>query len=373
MNIGKKQIALFIVCIITYTSFAQNYISWDEVATKKFGKEIIYSLKADKSSLNGNYKISEKSGAYADITFKNGKIDGSYVSYDFEGNKEGEANYKEGKIEGKQISYFQNGDVQEETFYINGLKDGTWKIFNKKGEQIATEHYKNDKKDGKWVNKVKNLDENITLIRTEYYNEGKAIGTWEERIVGGNVRSEKKHSTPTDYVEKVYFPNGKLSKEIQVKDHRKNGISSFFNAEGLLQHKINYENDNVVYQEKYFENGGLKSKTSFKYGKVNGPFEEYNEDGIKIIEGTRKETYKEGIWKIYEGRKGRLSSAIMYTNGKPNGSAKFYDHSSKTITREGQYLHGKQHGVWKHYDPSGELTKEVAYDKGRQISEKKYN
>ena len=136
---------------------------------------------------------------------------------------------------------------------------------------------------------------------------------------------------------------------------------------------MNYENDHIVYKEKYFENGVLETKTSYKYGKVNGLYERYNEDGIKITEGTRKDTYKEGIWKIFEGKKGRLISEINYENNKPNGSAKFYDSKSKSLKEEGQYLNGKQDGKWKSYDPSGELTKEVEYEKGRQISEKSYN
>lgn len=374
MKANKKQLVSFLIfTIITYTSFSQTYTSWDDVETKRFGKESIFMSREDGKPLNGSYKISERSGAYADITFISGKINGVYTSYDFEGNKMSEATYESGKIEGKQVSYFQNGKVQEETFYKNGLKSGTWKTFNKKGEEIAVENYVNDKKDGKWIKKLKNPAENTLVTVTEFYKNGDATGHWEERLDDGKLRLEKEYSAPTDYIEKTYYPNGKISHEITVKDRQKNGKASYYTPEGLIQYKINYDNDNIVYREDYFENGVLQKKTSYKYGKINGLYERYNEDGVKIEEGHRKDTYKDGIWKIFEGKKGRLTSEINYTNNKPNGTAKFYDTKSKTVTQEGQYLNGKQHGQWKHYDASGELTKEVEYDKGREVSEKTYN
>ena len=373
MKIHKKHWVTFLTCIITSISFSQNYTSWNDVETKRFGKETIYTSQTDSKPLHGSYKISENSGAYADINFVNGKIDRAYISYDFNGNKMSEATYKAGKIEGKQVSYFQNGKVQDETFYKNGLKEGTWRTFNKKGEQIVLENYANDKKEGKWVKQLKYPADNMVVTATEYYKNGEPTGHWKELLDDGKLRSEKKYSAPTSYVEKTYYPNGKLSSEITIEDRKKNGVASYFTPEGLTKHKVNYENDHVIYKEQYFENGVLEAKTSYKYGKVNGLYQRYNQDGIKITEGTRKDTYKEGIWKIYEGKKGRLISEINYKNNKQNGSAKFYDSKSKRVSQEGQYLNGKQDGQWKTYDASGELIKEVEYGKGRKISEKTYN
>jgi len=369
----KLDWVILIISFVYYTGSAQNYTSWDEIETKRFGKETIFTSRNDNKPLHGNYKISETSGAYADINFKNGKIDGIYISYNSGGNKISEAIYKEGKVEGKYISYFNNGKTQEETFYKNGLKQGTWLTYNKKGEKIKEENYKDDSREGKWIKILKNPAENTTSKVIEFYKDNEPTGRWEERLTDGKLKWEKKYNAPTDYIEKKYYPNEKLSSEVIIKDRRKNGIASYFSQEGILQYKINYNNNNIIYQEDYFENGVLKSKKSYKYGVINGAYEEYNEDGIKIKEGTRKDTYKEGVWKIYEGKKGRLSCEITYKNDNENGPAKFYDTNAKRVEREGQYLNGKKHGIWKHYDLAGELVKEVEYSKGKQVSEKKYN
>ncbi|TCI94281.1 toxin-antitoxin system YwqK family antitoxin [Tenacibaculum sp. M341] len=371
LQIFKYTIALFLMnCQF---SFAQVYMSWNDIETKRFGKETIFSSREDKKPLNGAYKLSENSGAYADISFKNGKIDGIYTSYDFSGNKISEATYKEGKIEGTQKSYFQNGTLQEKTNYKNGLKEGTWTTYNRKGEVIRTETYKKDNKEGKWMKRLKNPAENTTSIVLEYYKNNEPTGTWEERLTDGKLKWEKTYSAKTDYIEKKYHLNGKLSVELTVRDRRKNGIAKYFTPEGILEFKVNYDNDHVVYKEEYFINGILKSKTNYKYGSINGLYESYNEEGIKLKEGKFVDTYKNGVWKTYEKKKGRLFSEITYQNDSKNGIAKYYHTKSKSISMEGKYLNNKQHGIWKHYDLAGELTKEVEFNKGKQISEKSYN
>lgn len=373
MKTYKLNWTLLVLLFINHVGFAQTYTSWDEVDSKRFGKETIFTSISDRKPLNGDYKISEKSGAYADIQFKNGKINGSYISYDSNGKKMSEANYKEGKIEGKQTSYFQNGKIEEETFYKNGLKEGAWLTYNKEGKKIREENYKNDQKEGKWIKILKTPQQNTTSKVIEFYKNNDPTGTWEERLTDGKLKWERRYSAPTDYSEKRYFPNGKVSSEEIIKKRKKNGVASYFSPEGLLQHKINFNNDHIVYKEEYFENGILKKKTSYKYGAINGPYELYNEEGIKIKEGNRKNTYKEGIWKVYEGKKGRLFSEITYKNDKENGLGKFYNTDAKRLEREGKYLNGKKDGIWKHYDMAGELAKEIEYKKGRKVSVKKYN
>lgn len=366
-----KLVVLFII-IGSHLTYSQVYLSWGDVETARFGKETIYKSKEDNKPLNGPYKISETSGAYADITFKNGKIDGSYISFDFAGNKESEVAYVDGKAEGKNTAYFQNGKVESESFYKNSEKIGTWKTFNKKGEIISTENYKEGAKEGKWTRTLRNPSENTTSIVTEYYKNDKPTGNWEERYTDGQLLWEEIYSAPTDYIKKTYHRNGKLAEERYVEDRKKNGITSFFTPEGILEFKLNYDNDTVVYKEAYYENGILESKTSYKFGTVNGLYQRFSEEGIKIKEGQYKDTYKDGVWKIYDKKKGRLISEISYANDNENGDCTFYN-KAKTPSLKGQYLNGKKDGVWKEFDLAGDLVKETEYDKGKQVSEKSFN
>lgn len=361
--------ALFIIS----SMLSQQYTSWDNVKTQRFGKETIYSLHSDQKPLNGEYKISERSGAYAHLTFKNGKIDGSYISYDFQGNKISEANYKEGKVFGKSVSYHQNGKLEQESYYLNSLKEGTWLSYDRKGKVKSTERYKNDKKNGEWTRIVKNPAENTTATITENYKQGKPIGHWEERLKEGLLVWEKNFTSPTDYNEKKYYKNSIIASDIKYVDRKKEGLANFYTKEGLINYKIKYEKDVIIYKEEYYKNEILKLREHYKYGKRNGDYVKYSSLGFKLEEGTRKDTYKSGVWKCYDEKGGNLFSEITYDNDIANGKAKIYNTTVNRLQQEGDYLHGNKHGVWKHYTPAGKLEKEIEYDKGKQLTEKRYN
>jgi len=368
----KTKIATLITLCLTMHIQAQAYLTWNEVETQKFGKEVIFKTKSDNKPLQGGYKISETSGAYADLSFKNGKIEGEYSTYDFDGRIESVATYIGGKINGKSISYYQNGDVASEYYYKNNEPDGTWKDYNKKGKIRATQNYKNGKKEGKWTRILKNPAKNTTAIVTEFYRNDEPFGHWEQRLDDGKLNWEQDYTSGVDYIKKTYYPNGKLAEELTIKNRRKNGITKNYTQEGILLYKIEYDNDHVIFQEAYYDNGQLKSSTHYKYGAINGPFVFYNEDGVKTIEGKHKDTYKDGIWKKFDEKKGRLLRETTYKNDVKNGLCKHYN-KAKKVSLEGLYSNGEKDGIWKCYNLAGDLTKEIEYRKGKEISTKKYN
>ncbi|WP_271764714.1 toxin-antitoxin system YwqK family antitoxin [Aquimarina algiphila] len=371
-----KTIKIILIQIIflctSFYSQAQNYLTWNEIENIKFGQENIFRTNRDKKNLEGDYKISETSGAYSEIRFKNGKIDGKYIVYDFEGRIASSSTYSNGKIQGKSTTYFQNGNIASEYYYKDHQPIGKWLDYNKKGEITSTQNYKNGKKDGKWTRIIRNPAENTKSTLTEYYKDDQPTGHWEERLIDGPLKWEKDYSSPVDYMRKSYYPNGTLAEERQIKDRRKNGITKQYTQEGILLNKINYDNDHIVDQEVYYKNGILRTKTHYKYGRINGPYVAHTEEGIKIIEGNHKDTYKDGIWRKFDEKKGRLIRETTYKNDVKNGLCKHYN-KAKNVALEGNYLNGKKNGIWKYYDLAGELEKEIEYDKGKQLSEKNYN
>jgi len=119
-----KNILIIAFYLIVVKSTAQEtYLMWNDVETQRFGKEVLF--KSDSNFLNGSYKLAENSGAYTEVTFKNGKMVGAKKDFDFSGNIEQEMNFnQDGKVDGKSISYFSDGKVNVELNYKNGLKDG---------------------------------------------------------------------------------------------------------------------------------------------------------------------------------------------------------------------------------------------------------
>jgi len=59
-------------------------------------------------------------------SFKNGKRNGSWVSYLNNGQLMYKGNYKNGKEDGSFIGYWDNGQLQYKGDYKNGKREGSW-------------------------------------------------------------------------------------------------------------------------------------------------------------------------------------------------------------------------------------------------------
>jgi MORN variant repeat protein len=115
----------------------------------------------------------------------------------------------------------------------------------------------------------------------------------------------------------------------------------------LKLNKINGTVDGVF--EKYYNNGQLEYKGTFKSGQLDGVFERYFSDG-KLE--TRAE-YKEGVLNgMYEGRQGYDNIKAKYKNGNYDGVYESYN-NEKLIERI-EYSDGIKNGVYERYDDSGD-------------------
>jgi antitoxin component YwqK of YwqJK toxin-antitoxin module len=71
---------------------------------------------------NCNYNnINNLSYKFSKINYKNGKLDGPYINYYFNGNKYIECNYENGFLHGIYYKFDMNGKILEKIYYKNGL------------------------------------------------------------------------------------------------------------------------------------------------------------------------------------------------------------------------------------------------------------
>jgi hypothetical protein len=75
-------------------------------------------------------------------SFKNGKRDGSWLSYWANGKLQSKTNHKNGKLEGSWVSYHLNGQLRDKGQYKNGLKDGSWFSYFGNGQLSFRRNYK---------------------------------------------------------------------------------------------------------------------------------------------------------------------------------------------------------------------------------------
>lgn len=85
----------------------------------------------------------------------------------------------------------------------------------------------------------------------------------------------------------------------------------------------------------WFENGKVNEYRNYLKGKMNGKWETYNEQGIKIAEANYVNNIKHGNWKIWNNQ-----AVLLY---------------------EMNYNNGKKEGLWKIYNEKGELVNQRQY------------
>jgi len=75
-------------------------------------------------------------------SFKNGKKDGSWISYHENGQLEFEGNYKNDKKEGSWVRYWDDGQLKFKGDYKNGRREGYWIVFSYDGQLWSKGKYK---------------------------------------------------------------------------------------------------------------------------------------------------------------------------------------------------------------------------------------
>ena len=76
----------------------------------------------------------------------------------------------------KTTYYFENGKVQQEGFFKNGKLEGTWTSFDDNGNKMSVATYTNGEKTGKWL-----FWNGNKLNEVEYSNSRVAsVKTWKQ-------------------------------------------------------------------------------------------------------------------------------------------------------------------------------------------------
>ena len=66
--------------------------------------------------------------------FKNGVMEGPWVSYHDNGQLESKGTYKDGKKDGPWVGYYDNGQLQFKGTLKDGKEDGSWESYDKNGQ-----------------------------------------------------------------------------------------------------------------------------------------------------------------------------------------------------------------------------------------------
>ena len=190
-----KRFFLVITLFASLGGYAQKFLSDDEIDEQVFGTEHLYKLEKTGEPLEGHYKVALGGGAYYEVTFEKGRMDGTLKSYSSRGELLAEQNFKKGVLNGKSVKYNDEGKEKELRNYKDGKLDGICKEYSSNGKLRKELSYKDGKPNGEW--KVYDSDEKLQRIET--YKEGKLHGKQWQKMV----------SNRGDYTSTQYYDNDK--------------------------------------------------------------------------------------------------------------------------------------------------------------------
>lgn len=205
----KKLIALLFGFLLGVTAYAQKLIDWQEIETSKDSyQHTVYYQKGKKKPLNGNYRI-QKGADEEIVSLKKGVMDGKYRRLR-DGVVREEGNYidglrnglfveyyqdgtthrkdtpmKDGKIDGTVITYFSSGKKESEKTYRNSLEDGTERRYSQSSGEILIEgQWTDGKKEGVWK-EIFDAGGGVTGVKMQHYQEGELDGPYSVEMSKG--------------------------------------------------------------------------------------------------------------------------------------------------------------------------------------------
>lgn len=328
----KKQlfILLFISHALCLTAFAQE--------NKKDAKGLKQGAWLKKDA---NTKVKIYEGSFIDD-----KPNGLFKYYFPNGKIKAITTYSEKGTKARAILFDALGNKIAEGIYNNEKKDSIWNYYNPDHILISQESYLNTKKNGVW----KVFYEDGKLYEEITWMNGQKNGPWKQYFKNGNLKTDAFYNQgELDGSMKFFQPNGKPDMTGTYVNAMRQGAWIEYLPSGDVKTREMYDKGvlqnkelvNGVFTDNY-NNDVLKSSTTYKDGKKNGPFVEY---------------YNAGQWKR------RIKPA---QGDFPEEEEEYFD--GQKIQRNGNYLNDKLQGKITYFKLDGKVEKLEEYENGILIS-----
>jgi len=310
-------------------------------------------------------------------------LDGQWIFYSEDGDTLMKMEYSKDLKHGLRITY-KDDEILEEPF-VKDVKSGTGRRLTKSGKVLQTTNYKDGFEDGfspiydtnglvvtllqykrGYVTSQENINrldgagkkhgywktfyDDWSVHTITYYTHGLRNGWYKEYSENGNLLKITKYVNDVEQVVEAetmpiemryeYYANGKIKREASFRNGKPEGAWRDFDEKGNVTKTLVYSNGKVVGQ------GILGSD-----GKRVGEWKEYYADSTLKSKGIYEDGLKSGKWQYYYPD-GGIEQVGFYRNGKEEGRWTWY-HPNKQIMREEGYLGGLLEGSYKEYDMAG--------------------
>gem|GEM_PF-930988 len=301
---------------------------------------IYYDIKWNNCSKNlaKYYRIATKLQAHkykVDDYYLSGKLQMSGFKDSFPDSQDGNT--------GHFVYYDSLGHITAEGDYINNLHEGLWTYYYRGSNHIKSKvNFIKDNRNGHGIY----YDSASQMISDEGdWRNDTAIGVWKYYFDGSSfVRFEL---DMRNYLENYYTFYDSLT-------HNKISEGATFS---------NLRND--VW--KFYDSSSkrLLKQAHYKFGKLDGLLETYDQDGSRATEEMYSKGNLGGLSKMYYKGTGYVNWEMEFKNSIPNGKAVYYDSITHKKRSEGEYDNGERSGTWHFYnDSDGSLRTIEFYKQG---------
>ena len=272
--------------------------------------------------------------------------------------------------EGKRMD--RRRHVLQTVQFVNGLEEGISPVFDttgllreivnyRKGFVMTREALNRYDREGKKHGYWKTFYDDWTVHTECYYRHGLRDGFYKEYDEKGNLKKITKFVNDVEQVlesdqkplvvQHEYYPNGKVRREASFRDGKREGVWRDFDEDG-----------NVIKSQTYKKGVLVGEGIVDTDGKRRGEYKEFYPDSTLRAEGLFVGGFRSGEWKFYY-HNGKLQEIGSYIEGQPDGAwTWYYDNGQKQI--EEQFYKGQPNGPYKEYDAKGNMIVSGTYFDG---------
>jgi len=391
---NKKEVQALLDATVTYFNHIRstrelNYAQRDTASASWFfsngelSSHGRYLVKEDRLLGNWNFFYNpgniRSTGTYND----NGKKEGWFNSYFFDGKprgkefyvngeQEGEETfyfnsgtmsthswYKKGQLEGEAVSYFWVGTPHTITHYHEGKEDGVKLTYRNNGDTALLEHYASGTLNGEvrsWA-----ADRTVEVIAS--YQNGELEGEYRKYYPNGQLYMDGNYKAGKQDGEwKSWYNNGQLKTVDHFLNDKSEGEYREYHDNGTLRYTANQKNGKFVGEIRYFDDDGkVYSVQNYSNGRLQKA-KYFDKTGAQIGESESGGSGMELVDFLPDG-----SRRVQYTSddkGNINGTETFYYPSGKVFETD-IYKTGVEQGPSIAYYANGNKKVETNYVDGK--------
>jgi antitoxin component YwqK of YwqJK toxin-antitoxin module len=320
--------------------------------------------------LNGEVKVK--------TAYKQGKLDGGFMSYDSLGRKVTKGEYEMGLKAGDWLTWYPSGKKKERSSYFSGKANGPYTLWDEEGRIIKEGEYSDDLKHGVWITFDPDLggrqesyeyyDMGIAKLKYfyKYYDNGNMMeepafteyyrdGEWRQLFDNERIQYLTTYSMGKKY---GLYEEWTIKKELVQRGYYEYDLMSalwtYVRNDSVIKYEV-YDADSIIdgFVYEYYDNDKKKADAGFlENGKRDQKWYTYFEEGKDSTVSVYDAGKKTGAWYVYYDSTFEAANETNYENNLKHGDYRewYIDEGQKV---EGYYEEGKKHLLWAFWDERG--------------------